>query len=113
MIALYRKLYTKYCYFIPPYTLVGLLVALLALRPIYAARTWVGPAFCNPILWLTWQDDLMFVVPQFERGSDPEIGFFLLCILSGLLHLAVVGFGIFGIVRLFTWAIKKSKRAGI
>jgi len=108
MIALYRNLYNKYRHFIPPSALAAVLAIFLLSRPLYAARTWLYPAFCNAILWLSWQDQLLMPMPT-GLNKDAELGFVFICAISTILQLVVLGFSIFGIVQLFQWAYKKSK----
>ncbi len=96
-------------------------VCFLLGRPLHAFGNWIagisdylGFAFCNPTLWFLGLDELMWENPienfgrVLKHGKHGKAeGLVFLCILSGIIHVAILGFGTHGGYRLWQRLDKK------
>ena len=108
MFAFYRRIWEEIRYYVLPTILLVILATIMFAKPLYHCRSWLGPAFCNPILWLTWQDHLILPLPEFGNG-DASFFFTMLCVLSFLAHAVTVVASIAGIITLFEWGSRKKR----
>ena len=123
MFQFYHKVWEECRYYLLPGITIVAFAVFLTAKPLYHCRGWLGPTFCNPVLWLSWQDHLMFPLPgdvdfKLHKNDDgdiiahddtPEIGFVLLSIASAALHIIVAFVIIIKISSLLKWANHKKR----